>query len=606
VVFNDSRAGTAELIEAPSCANNFTATVMLRDPTQIPITQLDGDGHGDGGTVVIIGYENSRFVGTRITFEIVTLRGEGQWTPQACVEAAQAVDDGVCAHNVNVVRGARTENGCAIVNAVEICPGDELGRHLTGKATLPSLPLMALEAEVVQGTCTGLQGNLGCWTDVNGNQQCFENSLEDTNTCRQYEQDSSCAFVSSSCLDEGQGTVTGTCYVSEEVWDCGYNQQFTDYNVQQNLVCDSDFRCMGTDCMVPNESRSSSFSRTAAILESVNHAGMDTTCTTPGNCSVFNGRPMECKKSIGGIVDCCETPPGVGVSDYLNLISTMGQLDSTLTSHAMGGTWVADGYQALREPVVTGLENVENLFVGEGASLSGSMGLDGLPSVSGIQQTIQNEVVGWIGESFGEFGSVIRDSLFQNVGGDWVLNQALGTVLSSVMLAYSIYSMSKLLIQLLITCESEEFELGVQRELKNCHYVGSYCKIKAAFLCIAKADSYCCFNSPLARIMQQQIRQQIGIDWGSPESPSCQGVAPQLLNSLDWDQIDLGEWEAMMAGAGLGPTKPVDLNSLTTGNKMVGVDSNRQDAATRANIRLQNIDPADRRGEAAGVLKNAR
>jgi hypothetical protein len=52
-------------------------------------------------------------------------------------------------------------------------------------------------------------------------------------------------------------------------------------------------------------------------------------------------------------------------------------------------------------------------------------------------------------------------------------------------------------------CEEDEFELGVKRELKSCHYVGSYCKSKVLTACIERRKAYCCFNSPLARILDE-------------------------------------------------------------------------------------------------------
>src|SRR5260363_98333 len=36
-------------------------------------------------------------------------------------------------------------------------------------------------------------------------------------------------------------------------------------------------------------------------------------------------------------------------------------------------------------------------------------------------------------------------------------------------------------------------------------------------LCIEKRESYCCFNSPLSRMIQEQVRPQLGLPFGDAE-----------------------------------------------------------------------------------------
>ena len=58
-------------------------------------------------------------------------------------------------------------------------------------------------------------------------------------------------------------------------------------------------------------------------------------------------------------------------------------------------------------------------------------------------------------------------------------------------------------------------------------YIGNFCSKKLSLglvkICVQKSDSYCAFNSSLARIIQEQGREQLGISWGSAESPKCRG-----------------------------------------------------------------------------------
>lgn len=80
----------------------------------------------------------------------------------------------------------------------------------------------------------------------------------------------------------------------------------------------------------------------------------------------------------------------------------------------------------------------------------------------------------------------------------------------------------------------------------NCHYVGEYCAEKwnvlGVIFCAQRKRTYCCFNSPLGRIVHQQGRPQLGIGWGTPESPNCRGFTIQEFQKLDFSRIDFSEW----------------------------------------------------------------
>lgn len=98
----------------------------------------------------------------------------------------------------------------------------------------------------------------------------------------------------------------------------------------------------------------------------------------------------------------------------------------------------------------------------------------------------------------------------------------------------------------LISCKESEKNLAKQNEQKKCHEVGEYCskKINLGFskICIQNSKSYCCFNSLLGRIFQEQGRQQLGIGWGSGDSPNCRGFTPEQFQKLDFSRINLQEF----------------------------------------------------------------
>jgi hypothetical protein len=83
----------------------------------------------------------------------------------------------------------------------------------------------------------------------------------------------------------------------------------------------------------------------------------------------------------------------------------------------------------------------------------------------------------------------------------------------------------------------------------NCHYVGSYCAQKIKFIgCVQKKKTFCCFSSPLARIVQEQGRPQLGKGWGDPKNPDCSGFTIYEFQKLDFSKIDFSEWINMIVG----------------------------------------------------------
>ncbi|MBK1621310.1 hypothetical protein CKO42_23415 [Lamprobacter modestohalophilus] len=161
------------------------------------------------------------------------------------------------------------------------------------------------------------------------------------------------------------------------------------------------------------------------------------------------------------------------------------------------------------------------------------------------------------------------------------------------MTAYLIYSVVMILIRIIWTCEEEEFELGVQRELRACHYVGSYCDSDILGICIEKQKAFCCFNTPLARIINEQAYPQLGRSWGDTEHPNCRGLSHQELERLDWSRIDLSEWIALLTQAGQFPLpEHLDLEALTgTGSELS--TGARADAAERSAGRADGLDAGE-------------
>ena len=91
---------------------------------------------------------------------------------------------------------------------------------------------------------------------------------------------------------------------------------------------------------------------------------------------------------------------------------------------------------------------------------------------------------------------------------------------------------------------------------KLCHTIGTWCSacfrvLGVCVSCVERTTSKCCFNSMLARIVNEQGRVQVGKGWGGAESPDCSGFTVAQLQSLDFAAMDFTEFYASLV-----PTSP--------------------------------------------------
>ena len=90
-------------------------------------------------------------------------------------------------------------------------------------------------------------------------------------------------------------------------------------------------------------------------------------------------------------------------------------------------------------------------------------------------------------------------------------------------------------------CNEDEKELSVERAGNKCVIVGTYCKKKEFGVCIDKRTSYCCFGTKLSRILHEQGRKILKMDFGTPRNPNCSGFKMEDFTKLDLSKIDLSE-----------------------------------------------------------------
>jgi len=90
-------------------------------------------------------------------------------------------------------------------------------------------------------------------------------------------------------------------------------------------------------------------------------------------------------------------------------------------------------------------------------------------------------------------------------------------------------------------CSADEFSLAEMREEGLCHYVGSYEEDMMNLWKTRDEHVFCCYSSKLARLVQEEGRKQLKLDWGKPKKPDCGGFTFDFLAKIDFTQMDLSE-----------------------------------------------------------------
>lgn len=307
--------------------------------------------------------------------------------------------------------------------------------------------------------------------------------------------DRGCFQVDSRCIDT---LANGQCALYEQSYSCKVASGAT----QTVTNCGNQSFCVDGNCFGTGYPPDADFARAVAVLEASREAGQ---YIDPVSLQVFKGYDNRCRKKLFGLVNCC-SGSGVDGSLFSNLNLILGAggqaLGATGSTYTYDALFVSDAPQAV-------LSGFETLFGAGGGSSALAGVMAGDLSVSSFVEAL--------------------------VPGPWTI----------AMLAIQLSG--------ILSCEQPEQILAMKRDTRLCHSVGSYCssRIPIIRVCIEKTESHCCFNSRLARIINEQGRTQIGKSWGAPESPDCSGFSMTQLQALDFSRMDLSEFYAEIA-----PTLP--------------------------------------------------
>ena len=522
------------------------------------------------------------------------------WAPDACISATKGITDGFASGTLSCTSMPTDagSTGCTYKNGIQICESDLAPSPVPGISNLCEKVAVDVNYDFYKGEVCKISAQTG-------EEVCFTNGDGQTaDECAQYANDASCAFVETECI-VGAAANDGTCYAARSTYDCGYNVEINDVTATTDFACAGPIRCMGDDCVNPTKEQSASFSETASLLAAANMMGQDMECigldtaTTNVSCEIFSGDQKECKEAFFGVQDCCDVPTNVSMGQYLHAVYNFSKLDGAIME--MGdGSLLKGAYTSLREPVMNGVSSVTKPFVSYAENVTGTVS-SWYDSVINLKDQAIDQLKSFAQD---QLKSIIQSGV-QDAGVDAAASAALdysqaivenfSAAAGYLMTAYTIYTTAVMVVQIIWKCESEEFELAAQKEVGSCEYVGTYCSDKSFFGCLEYKDSYCCYNSPLARIVSGQLRKggQLG-GYGSPRSPDCGGIALEELSTIDWSQVDLSEWEALLNQYDIiKPPTALDFESLTGSNSLFNdafPDTTRLAAPERTLERMDGLD----------------
>jgi conjugal transfer mating pair stabilization protein TraN len=320
--------------------------------------------------------------------------------------------------------------------------------------------------------------------------------------------DQGCAQIGSVCVDNVDGNPS-KCSLYEQTYQCkvadGVSKNITD--------CGAQTYCVDGTCFDAGYTPDGDFAMAMTGMEVLRQAG---NYLDPNTLTLFNGKASDCRIKLG-IFNCCKN--NTQGSDQTNgdMMTSMGaslvKSFGTESVKYLGSTAVYDSLFQSDAPnfLVNGLES---LLGGSGSSsaFSPSLSYFGLTVGYGAPAAGTTVLVGESGTFFIAFDPV------------------------SFAIAIVIY-----VIVELMSCEQDEQVLAMKRGQNLCAHVGTYCSTKVLGACAVSKQSYCCYNSRIARLIATAGHAQLGKSWGDPKTPDCGGLTAAELQMIDFSLIDFSE-----------------------------------------------------------------
>lgn len=304
---------------------------------------------------------------------------------------------------------------------------------------------------------------------------------------------------------------TSACTLFEKTYSCIK----TPASTSTVADCAGNQYCMGGNCFNTGHVPDADMAQTAAMMEAMRQAGnyMD------GSMKIFSGQGSSCTNTLFGLFNCCK---GSGGGSGMN--------NSSIMSSAMSA-----GGQVLKA----------------GSSYMYDMMFDNSYVIRGIDSALASTPIGSLTSGpFSPSFSMYGFTASWSASGGFVL--AFDPTTLAIQVAIMI-------IVEIASCDPPEKMLALKKGQNLCRFTGSFCSVEIPIvgICLQKTETYCCFNSRLARI----INTAGGVQIGRPAT-DCSGFTPDQFAALDFSRIDLSEFIAeIMANVHMPNTSAINTDS---------------------------------------------
>lgn len=473
-------------------------------------------------------------------------------TTDSCYEYLATVRGASCSE----ARDVQVDPGHALIPGTP-CTIDEHGDCVGGTPDIPARAPSIIrdvapspcQAHAADGTnVSGCRTRTLCKDGPSTRSYGWDNSLQITHDCWAWDRDyacettlpapvnncsgfqaSGCQFLRKTCAENN---IDGDCVTYKHDYQC-----VRPGTSSTAMNCADRKFCLEGNCFDAGAAPDKDFANAVIGKEALREAGL----YEEGG-RLFNGRGSSCEFWPAR---CCSGGGGGGYSFSNHAINA----GASAAYSAAGSTYMYDALFASEAPnwVISGFESM----FASGGMESGLAGvLSGEITISGIMAGMTTET----------FMAMITPS-------PWML----------AIIAY----------QVIMSCPDDAAIVAMKKDTGLCVEVGEYCSRRLPIFrtCIQKKRGYCCFNSHLAKIINQEGKRQLGRGNGSGNSPDCSGLMPEDFERIDMSRADPAIWAEFIEQ--IAPTMP-ELADITgrAGNSAPNL-------AQDAQQRLLNGVPAD-------------
>ncbi|MHB1677901.1 MAG: conjugal transfer protein TraN [Sulfuriferula sp.] len=393
----------------------------------------------------------------------------------------------------------------------------------------------------------------GCYQQTN-TYACLDGTS--TSDCGQYSSNPNCSAQTSTC----ENTLpNGTCAVNQQTYSC----MTTPASTTTTNNCSGQTFCQGGNCFNTGHPNDTAFATATALTEAGREGGVYNQ-----NGVIFTGVPESCRIRLFGLANCCKT--NGGGSGYSNN-AVMG------VAMQVGGEAFSAGsryaYDALYNDAPDFMQSGMSALTGyAGNALSGfspSVGLYGLSvsytgfAVGGVAGGVATTAVSGAASAAagGAAGAAASSGLFSSLAASYNAATITSSSFGGFVFAFNPYALAFtvaiMVVEDLTKCDTQEQMLGLKRGQNLCTYVGTYCSesinLLVGSICMENTQSYCCYNSLLAKLINEQGRAQIGKAYGSAQSPDCSGFTTAQFAQIDFSKIDLSQFTAQITASVVPP-----------------------------------------------------